>query len=316
MGTNINLANILSALDVTASKIENSDVTGAVGGFSVKANGLDENKTIGNAGGFVGTDYGSQIQNSNVNNFSYIIGQETAGGYAGNIQPGSVADVLGKTEILKGLISVDSLTSVLQSFIPMIYNSQTTCIPCGGAVRADAISNESLKGCAGGYVGYNLGGRIEGNSTRKWNGEIPTVQKECAVYRLRAVYGYEYAGGFSGRTDCANTVDTGNISVLYGLINLDNPLSALSAVYPTETNTATYGPLRGLTTEVWNSWVKAVGVNGAYGKKFQELGEVDNQDELDKIIDQYAYGYEVKAGRTNAGSNDYQGGIVVVMLVK
>lgn len=261
------------------------------------------------AGGFVGTDYGSQIQNSNVNNFSYIIGQETAGGYAGNIQPGSVADVLGKTEILKGLISVDSLTSVLQSFIPMIYNSQTTCIPCGGAVRADAISNESLKGCAGGYVGYNLGGRIEGNSTRKWNGEIPTVQKECAVYRLRAVYGYEYAGGFSGRTDCANTVDTGNISILYGLINLDNPLSALSAVYPTETNTATYGPLRGLTTEVWNSWVKAVGVNGAYGKKFQELGEVDNQDELDKIIDQYAYGYEVKAGRTNAGSNDYQGGI-------
>lgn len=309
LGTNINLANILSALDVTASKIENSDVTGAVGGFSVKANGLDENKTIGNAGGFVGTDYGSQIQNSNVNNFSYIIGQETAGGYAGNIQPGSVADVLGKTEILKGLISVDSLTSVLQSFIPMIYNSQTTCIPCGGAVRADAISNESLKGCAGGYVGYNLGGRIEGNSTRKWNGKIPTVQKECAVYRLRAVYGYEYAGGFSGRTDCANTVDTGNISVLYGLINLDNPLSALSAVYPTETNTATYGPLRGLTTEVWNSWVKAVGVNGAYGKKFQELGEVDNQDELDKIIDQYAYGYEVKAGRTNAGSNDYQGGI-------
>lgn len=309
LGTNINLANILSALDVTASKIENSDVTGAVGGFSVKANGLDENKTIGNAGGFVGTDYGSQIQNSNVNNFSYIIGQETAGGYAGNIQPGSVADVLGKTEILKGLISVDSLTSVLQSFIPMIYNSQTTCIPCGGAVRADAISNESLRGCAGGYVGYNLGGRIEGNSTRKWNGEIPTVQKECAVYRLRAVYGYEYAGGFSGRTDCANTVDTGNISVLYGLINLDNPLSALSAVYPTETNTATYGPLRGLTTEVWNSWVKAVGVNGAYGKKFQELGEVDNQDELDKIIDQYAYGYEVKSGRTNAGSNDYQGGI-------
>lgn len=38
--------------------------------------------------------------------------------------------------------------------------------------------------------------------------------KECAVYRLRAVYGYEYAGGFSGRTDCANTVDT-EISVYF-----------------------------------------------------------------------------------------------------
>ena len=46
LGTNINLANILSALDVTASKIENSDVTGAVGGFSVKANGLAEIKQL------------------------------------------------------------------------------------------------------------------------------------------------------------------------------------------------------------------------------------------------------------------------------
>lgn len=144
---------------------------------------------------------------------------------------------------------------MLQSFIPMIYNSQTTCIPCGGAVRADAISNETLKGCAGGYVGYNLGGRIEGNSTRKWNGKIPTVQKECAVYRLRAVYGYEYAGGFSGRTDCANTVDTGNISVLYGLINLDNPLSALSAVYQLKLIQQLIGPLKKLDVAKWNMWL-------------------------------------------------------------
>ena len=108
------------------------------------------------------------------------IGQETAGGYAGNIQPGSVADVLGKTEILKGLISVDSLTSVLQSFIPMIYNSQTTCIPCGGAVRADAISNESLKGCAGGYVGYTLVGVLKVILQENGMDEIPTVQKECS----------------------------------------------------------------------------------------------------------------------------------------
>ena len=44
---------------------------------------------------------------------------------------------------------------------------------------------------------------------------------------------------------------------------------------------------------------KSSRVNGAYGVKSKELGEVDNQDELDKIIDQYAYGYEVKSGRTN-----------------
>ena len=51
---------------------------------------------------------------------------------------------------------------------------------------------------------------------------------------------------------CANVADTGSLKVLFGLIKLDNPLTLLQAVYPTEKNTAVYGPLRGLDTDTWN----------------------------------------------------------------
>ncbi len=52
----------------------------------------------------------------------------------------------------------------------------------------------------------------------------------------------------------------GSLKVLFGLIKLDNPLTLLQAVYPTEKNTAVYGPLRGLDTDTWNKWVGAVGL--------------------------------------------------------
>lgn len=308
----VKLGDLTKALDVVASKIENSNVFGAVGGYSIKSDGfMSTNDVIGNAGGFVGALYGSQIQNSNAYNFNYIIGQETAGGYAGTIQPGNVANVIGKMEILGGILtSSTNLLSVLQSFIPMIYNSETTAVPCGGTIRANAVSDTKRpRGLAGGYVGYNLGGRIEGNSSRLWNNIEPTVKRTNAVYRLRSVYGYEFAGGFSGRTESANVADTGNISVLFGLIKLSNPLEVIRAVYPTETNTAVYGPLRGLDIETWNSWVNAVGINGSYGLQFQNLGKVENQEQLNEIIQKYAYGYDVKAGRKDAGSLSTQGGV-------
>ena len=127
----------------------------------------------------------------------------------------------------------------------MIYNSETTSVPCGGAVRADAASDGIReRGLAGGYVGHNLGGRIEGMSEREWNNEKPTALKENAAVRIRNVYGYEFAGGFSGRTENTNVADTGNLNVLFGVINISNPLSALGVVYSTESNTAVYRPLK------------------------------------------------------------------------
>lgn len=304
----LSASNLLSALTVVASIIDSSDVYGATGGFNVLATNGDGN--TGKAGGYAGELLGVQIQNSNSYNFAHIIGRESAGGYVGTMEPGSAADVVGGLSALGGLISADNLLGVLQAFVPVIKNSETTCVPCGGAARAQAESDDGIyRGLAGGYAGYNYGGQIWGNNTDNWKGSAYTgTTRECAAYRIRSVYGTEYAGGYTGLMRCANVADTGSLKVLFGLIKLDNPLTLLQAVYPTEKNTAVYGPLRGLDTDTWNKWVGAVGSYGSYGNKLQALGEVNDQEQLNEIISQYAYGYAVTAGRSILASKATQGG--------
>lgn len=308
LGNSIEIKNVLDALNVVVSTIEHSNVTGDVGGFAVKAtwkntaSDASANDILGDAGGFAGKISGGHIQDSNANNFSYIIGQITAGGYVGDLQPGNVANVLGDTAILDGLVNVsDTLASLAEDFVPTIRNSSTTCIPCGGAVRADAASTTQVqRGMAGGYAGHNEGGHIWGNNTKKWKGkDYAGPTGTCKAVRIRSVYGEEIAGGFTGLMESADTASTGNLSLLWGLVKVDNILGALSVVYPTEEDTAVYGPLAQMDYETWNKWVKFVGKKGGYGSDIAANGTVKNQAELDKIIGKYAYGYNVVAGRVN-----------------
>lgn len=302
LGNAIGLNDVLDALNVVVSTIEHSDVTGSAGGFAVKASSDD---VLGDAGGFAGKISGGHIQNSNSYNFSYIIGQITAGGYVGDLQPGSVADALGETSILGGLVDgKETLASLAQDFVPTIRNSSTTCIPCGGAVRADANSTTTTqRGMAGGYAGHNEGGHIWGNNTNNWKGKAytgPTSLNQAV--RIRSVYGKEIAGGFTGLMESADTASAGSLSLLWGLVKADNILGALSVVYPTEENTAVYGPLALMDLSTWNSWVEYVGKYGGYGSDFSNLvqsGKINNQQDLDKILGQYVYGYNVVAGRTD-----------------
>lgn len=165
LGQSLQLTDVLSALSVVVSVIEFSPVYGKPGGFSVKASGEDSTGRIGYAGGYAGLINGGHIQNSHVENFEYIIGQETAGGYVGELQPGDVASLLDKTggDLLTHLLNVDGLLSLGQTFVPTIRNSHTSCVPCGGAVRADAASDRAVfRGMAGGYAGHNAGGHIWG----------------------------------------------------------------------------------------------------------------------------------------------------------
>ena len=308
LGKSIGINNVLDALNVVVSTIEHSHVTGNPGGFAVKASyentasDASENDVLGDAGGFAGKISGGHIQDSNANNFSYIIGQLTAGGYVGDLQPGNVANVLGNASILKGLVDVKSaLASVAEDFVPTIRNSSTTCIPCGGAVRAQASSTTQVqRGLAGGYVGHNEGGHIWGNNTKKWKGQDysgPT--STCKAVRIRSVYGEEIAGGFTGLMESADTASTGNLSLLWGLVKVDNILGTLSVVYPTEENTAVYGPLAQMDYKTWNDWVEFVGKYKGYGSDLAENGKVNSQEQLDKIIGKYIYGYNVVAGREN-----------------
>ena len=298
LGTAIGLNNVLDALNVVVSTIEHSSVSGAAGGFAVKASNPD---ILGDAGGFAGKISGGHIQDSHAVNFSYIIGQITAGGYVGDMEPGSAASVLGETSILGGLVDTkETLASLVEDFVPTIRNSTTSCIPCGGAVRADAASTTIQRGVAGGYAGRNEGGHIWGNNTKNWKGKAyigPTSR--CEAIRIRSVYGAEIAGGFTGRMESADTASAGSLSLLWGLVNAKNLLGALSVVYPTEEYTAVYGPLAKLDLETWNKWVEFVGKYGGYGSELAKRGTASSQAQLDQLLARYIYGYHVVAGRRN-----------------
>ena len=321
LGQKISLANLAEVLDVTSSRIENSDVKGAPGGYSVRANGKADSSIVGNAGGYVGAMYGSALQNSNVSGFEYIVGQETAGGYAGRIEPGNVANVIEDTSILDGVANVSNLLSAIRTFIPMIYNSKTSGVLCGGYVIANGESNNGvLRGTAGGYVGYNLGGRIEGNSSREWKNVVDGTSvkpgentafelRKNSIERLRLVEGYEFAGGFTGKLETANIADAGSLNLLFNLIKVNNLLGVLSVVYPEESNTSVDGPLTNVTVEEWKTWKKAIGSNGVYGDKFNEISDNIEQNALNEKLANYKYGYKVRAGRTTAATLAIQGGV-------
>lgn len=298
LGIKVGLDDVTGVLAIVASKIENSDVSGQTGGFSVLANEMEEGVYTGHAGGYVGMMSGAQITSSNVDQFNYIIGGESAGGYAGTLEPGNVASVLGKADILNGLVSADNLLSALQTFVPFITNSTTAAVPCGGVVRAE-------NGSAGGYAGHSLGGQIKG-----------TDGQEAAIYRIRSVYGQDYAGGFTGLAEAANAADTGNLKILGGFVELENPLGAVQIVYAQEENTAVYGPLSHMNVDTWNAWVTGVGAKGPYGKEFkdQTFEGNDAQSQLDEFLADYTYGYEVVAPgadeKDGGRENGYAGGYV------
>lgn len=310
LGSAVSVTGILDALSVVVTTIEHSDVTGGTGGYAILATGdLDNSKgKVGMAGGYAGGIYGGHIQDSQAVNFSYIIGEIAAGGYVGEMQPGDVAKLLKNASILDKLVNVDTaLASVLQSFVPSIRNSSTNCVPCGGAVRANAASDTTVqRGMAGGYVGHNMGGTIHGFDTSLWKKEYAEDDTSrayngpmslCKAERIRSVYGYEYAGGYTGLMEPADTAKVGGLEVLGGLISVNNILGALGVIYPVQTNTAVYGPLAGLDKDTWNSWVEYVGKYGGYGYELAQTGKVDSQAELDAKLADYIYGYNVVAGR-------------------
>lgn len=334
LGKAVQLTDITEALSVVVSTVEHSDVHGGTGGFAVLATetnlangnlgdgsptpGSAQNP-VGSAGGFAGEVKGGHIQDSNAENFSYVVGQVSAGGYAGTIAPGDVASVLaGNTGILSGLIATNgSFASLLQDFVPTIRNSKTTCVPCGGAVRAQAASDEFVqRGMAGGYVGHNEGGHIWGMNNAPWKKENDTSnhytgEKRSAVAeRIRSVYGAEIAGGYTGLLEPADTAKAGSLSLLFGLVKAKNLLGALEVSYPTQENSEVTGPLRGMSKGAWDAWVQHVGSQGGYGAEF--AGKTfATQEELDAFLAGYVFGTSVVAGRTQASSkpNETRGGI-------
>ena len=294
----INIENLTGAVAAVESQFDSSDVYGMPGGFNVRS-------TAGSAGGYAGTVNGSRFNDCDSYNFEYIVGVVSAGGYAGTLQPGDVANIAGSADVLSGLVSADNLLTLARTFIPRVWNSETTAVPCGGYVKATGESGDGvLRGLAGGYAGYNLGGQIIGHEKEKSAG---TGEKTASAIRIRSVIGQEYAGGFTGLMQAANLADTGSLKLLWGLVTVNNLLSAGQAVYPTETDTKVTGPLRDINYEDWKAWVEAVGSGGAYGDQF-ENANVSDQDELNAFLEDYIYGYEVEALAKDEGTGINDGG--------
>lgn len=264
-----------------------------------------------------------------------VTGSRYAGGYIGYMDIGSAASVGKGLSILGASIGINNVLDALNVVVSTIEHSHVSGNPGGFAVKAsykntasDASDNDVLGDSggfagkisgghiqdsnannfsyiigqitAGGYVGHNEGGHIWGNNTKKWKGKDYTgPTSTCKAVRIRSVYGEEIAGGFTGLMESADTASTGNLSLLWGLVKVDNILGALSVVYPTEENTAVYGPLALMDYKTWNEWVDFVGKYGGYGSDLAEHGKVNNQAGLDAIIHKYTYGYNVVAGRVN-----------------
>ncbi|KFI97164.1 LPXTG cell wall anchor domain protein [Bifidobacterium stellenboschense] len=314
LGQSVNVGDLLSVLGVVVSTIEHSDVTGGVGGYSVLASTADhksggEDDPLGMAGGFAGSITGGHIQDSNAHEFVYIIGQVSAGGYAGTIEPGDVAHVLDDGSVLNKLADISNLVSVAQDFVPTIRNSSTDAVICGGAVRAQGVSGTVRRGMAGGYVGHNSGGHIWGNNTASWksentDGKYNGTQRVAYAARIRSVYGQEIAGGYSGLMESADTAEGGSLSLLYGVIKVGNLASVLTMVYPTEEHTKVTGPLRNVAYSQWETWRDNVGKYGAYGKEFTDVvtsgGAKDVTDQtLNAFLADYVFGFNVVAGRAS-----------------
>ncbi len=311
----LGLSGLLDSMNLSVSTIEHSDVYGAPGGFSVRASSGADGAEEGSAGGFAGVVYGGRIQDSNAVNFAFIVGEVAAGGYAGQLLPGDAAKVLngsdsgGLDDLLRPVLNTDgTMASLMSSFKTTVYNSSTRAVPCGGVVRADAPSDDDTqRGMAGGYVGLNRGARISGLNTDPWkeentqggdskdhyNGDTSV----CMALRIASVYGYEYAGGYTGLMECADMANAGSADVLGGLISVNNLLGALGVVYPSQENTAVYGPLANLDDATWNAWVAAVGQYGGYGAELAKKLLDANGTALPNQSQSYTYGYEVMAGR-------------------
>ena len=289
-----NVDDLASALQVVASKVSQCDIYGEDGGFSVLAS-LSKSKD-GVAGGYVGRLDGSQISESDVTNFEYIIGERAAGGYVGMMIPGDVLSLLDDTSLLDKVVNLSGTIASLMSFyISKIEDSSTSAIPCGGVVRANEPSDDKMyKGMAGGYVGYSEGGQILG------------TDEECAANRIRSIYGYEYAGGYTGFMKAADTLSAGNVSLLGGLITADNLLGVLQIVYPIQKNTAVYGPLQNLNLETWNAWAKAVGQFSAYGGEEIKAEGFKTAEQMNQFLEAYSYGYNIVAGRESYDTGAYR----------
>ena len=133
----LGLGDLLKAVEVFVPVVKKASVSGYRSGVNVEAFGTAYQMGQGNAGGFAGVVIGGQIWGTQespckADAVRSVKGGNAVGGFAGKIDPGSVADVsTGNTAGLIGGIldvllikDIDNLAKVLQATVSTVHYAQ------------------------------------------------------------------------------------------------------------------------------------------------------------------------------------------------
>ncbi|MDO4927400.1 MAG: GLUG motif-containing protein, partial [Turicibacter sp.] len=222
--------NLLSVADGIRTNFTECHVNGISTGLNISSTGQ---KTTANyyAGGFIGENSASDIENSSVNNLrsvsTSILNMNWtddvmitgyAGGFAARSQVGGLASV-GDADTINGLlgdvININNLLNVIRYLIPTYTNCYVSFVENeSGAQVQSAI--------AGGFIGEMMGGTVDNSA----------LESEYAVRNLDRVEGTYYAGGFAGKIISGGLASSDSLSVLGTNISFNDLLSVVDVYIP------------------------------------------------------------------------------------
>ena len=264
--TGIELENLLGVVSALRPEFNNTSIV-------YVSNGSDPQVSADMAGGFVGDgqavdiNYGNNNSgfkadtDTNITGLSYIKGTSYAGGFAGRLMPGDVAQT-GSIKLL-GLLNVNQLLSVMDVAYPRISDSSIKGNNL--VVTASGKNDDVVLGDAGGYIG-------NGKAVMLKNSDVTNVKEVKAPY---------HAGGYIGIMRSGSAAEAGDAtgdllnSVLGKILSLKELASVLQAASSKITNCKVAGTADGLTVTADSGFENAEGYAGGFVGEMQS-GHVDN----------------------------------------
>ena len=265
----ISVDQLLGAAPVLTPEFKNCTVR-----FADLAQNTPANVSADVAGGFAADFQSGTVDNSTregdfyaVYNVTQVTGRTYAGGFAGKLYSGALANAGGGVSILNGLADLDlsKLLTVVNAYVPMVYAAGVKASDVGLAVSATDIQGENgdlNAGSAGGFAGYASGAQIstcDVNFLRHTKVTDPAGNTDTDAQALNtdgssyytdasvcAVTGGRYAGGYIGKIDIGSAASVGGgLDVLSKTVSLSDLLSALNVVVTTVEHSDVYGAAGG-----------------------------------------------------------------------
>lgn len=194
----VDLLSNLTAVQYERFEINNVTCNGISSGYTVEATG--ENSR---AGGAVGYAMGGDIVNVKLNDISNVTAKSYAGGFGGQIVPGTVAGQDGSGLELLGIVSINNLLNVVEAIHTFVNNSSVNGISGGLTVKA---KNSDKNSAAAGFIAWS----------------INTKYDKCTVKNLVKVEADGYAGGFCAVADSGSIA--GALDKTFGGVDLGSVL--------------------------------------------------------------------------------------------